>query len=89
MNKWFAGCDNVKLFELHKNVKDSGVRKLAIQTACRLQGSVMEDSVRHKVHAGLQEIITVCLVNIPKLSSLVIHLFVFITGGKLNMANGQ
>ena len=19
MNKWFAGCDNVKLFELHKN----------------------------------------------------------------------
>ena len=21
MNKWFAGCDNVKLFELHKNNK--------------------------------------------------------------------
>ena len=20
MNKWFAGCDNVKLFELHKKV---------------------------------------------------------------------
>ena len=20
MNKWFAGCDNVKLFELHKNM---------------------------------------------------------------------
>ena len=26
MNKWFAGCDNVKLFELHKN--DMGYKKV-------------------------------------------------------------
>ena len=24
MNKWFAGCDNVKLFELHKKDEDGG-----------------------------------------------------------------
>ena len=66
----------------------------SIQTACNLhdlQGSGLEDSVRHQVHAGLQEIVSVCSVNIPKMSLVVYYLLVFITAaaGNLNASNGR
>ena len=44
-------------------------------------------NVRHQVHAGLREVISVCSVNIPKILSVMYHLSVFITPG--NMSNGQ
>ena len=44
--------------DLLKNVNGSGVTKLAIRTECRLQGSVLGDSVRHYGHSGLREAIS-------------------------------
>ena len=38
---------------------------------------------------GLREVISVCSVNIPKISSVVYHLLVFITAENRNMSNGQ
>ena len=31
MNKWFAGCDNVKLFELHKNRSFMVIESIAFE----------------------------------------------------------
>ena len=52
MNKWFAGCDNVKLFELHKNGQ--------LARACPQQGTwsgsvaldnnVLSDSDETNIH---------------------------------------
>ena len=58
----------------------------SIQTAFRLQGSVLEDLSDTRF---MREVISVCSVNIPKILSVVYHLSVFITAGNLNMSNGQ
>ena len=40
MNKWFAGCGNVKLFELHKNCS------ISIANALEMQHVAQKDIVR-------------------------------------------
>ena len=45
----------------------------SIQTACPLQVNILKDSVRHKAHAGLREVFSVCSVNISRLSFVSVY----------------
>ena len=76
--------------DLLKNVKDSGVSKLAINSnsvssAGKRPGRFCQTLGPCRA-AGK---ISACSVNIPKILSVVYHSLVLITAGKLNMANGQ
>ena len=76
--------------DLLKNVNGSGVRELqSMHTACRLQGSVPEDSVRHYGHSGLREALSMRSVYIPKILSAVYHLLVSTNAGNCNISNEQ
>ena len=53
MNKWFAGCDNVKLFELHKNKQKQNKNTHAVRDNY-VKGKVSSLLVKSPHFPGIQ-----------------------------------
>ena len=74
MNKWFAGCGNVKLFELHKNEQPRPYVVLRHQGLYSLSGKTYYYKISWSLEAArLDAVIIVSLWNLTGISTVNIN----------------